>query len=108
MEATVKIIGGKWKGVILFHLLEGTMRFNELQRQMPGVAPRALTRQLRELEEDGMVDRTVYPVVPPRVEYRLTEEARSLKPLLVALNDWGEQWLSNRGITVPVVEPVDP
>lgn len=89
MEATVKIIGGKWKGVILFHLLEGTMRFNELQRQMPGVAPRALTRQLRELEEDGLVDRTVYAVVPPRVEYRLTEEAHSLKPLLVALNDWG-------------------
>ncbi|MFD7505878.1 winged helix-turn-helix transcriptional regulator [Streptomyces sp. NPDC059850] len=99
MEATVKIIGGKWKGVILFHLLDGTMRFNELQRQMPGVAPRALTRQLRELEEDGMVERTVYPVVPPHVEYCLTDEARSLESLLRALNEWGEQWLSRRGIT---------
>ncbi|MFI0821936.1 winged helix-turn-helix transcriptional regulator [Streptomyces sp. NPDC021098] len=101
MEATVKIIGGKWKGVILFHLLDGTMRFNELQRQMRGIAPRPLTRQLRELEEDGLVERTVYPVVPPRVEYSLTEEARSLEPLLLGLNEWGEQWLSRRGITLP-------
>lgn len=98
MEATVNIIGGKWKGVILFHLLEGTFRFNELHREMPGVTPRALTRQLRELEEDGLVLRTVYPVVPPRVEYSLTDEARSLEPLLRALNAWGEEWLIRHGI----------
>jgi DNA-binding HxlR family transcriptional regulator len=107
MEATVKIIGGKWKGVILFHLLEGTMRFNELHRQMRGITPRALTRQLRELEEDGLVERTVYPVVPPRVEYSLTDEALSLKPLLLALSEWGEQWLSRRGISLPATSTTD-
>ncbi|MEU9191078.1 winged helix-turn-helix transcriptional regulator [Streptomyces sp. NPDC051064] len=101
MEATVKIIGGKWKGVILFHLLEGTMRFNELHRQMPGIAPRLMTKQLRELEQDGLVQRTVYPVVPPKVEYALTEEARSMEPLLLGLNNWGEQWLARRGIVLP-------
>lgn len=109
MEATVNIIGGKWKGVILFHLLDGTMRFNELQRVMLGVAPRALTRQLRELEEDGLVTRTVYPVVPPKVEYSLTDEARSLEPLLIGLNEWGKKWLSRRDIpcrqTAPAGSP---
>jgi DNA-binding HxlR family transcriptional regulator len=98
MEAAVRTIGGKWKGVILFHLLDGTMRFNELSRQMKGIAPRLLTKQLRELEEDGLVLRTVYPVVPPKVEYSLTDEARTLAPLLVELSNWGGQWLSRRGI----------
>ncbi|PZU01556.1 MAG: HxlR family transcriptional regulator [Gordonia sp. (in: high G+C Gram-positive bacteria)] len=98
MEASVKIIGGKWKGVILFHLLERATRFNELDRLMPGISPRLLTKQLRELEEDGLVLRTVYPVVPPKVEYSLTEEARSLAPLLLQLNEWGEQWLARRSI----------
>lgn len=98
MEAAVKIIMGKWKGVILFHLLDGTMRFNELSRVLRGIAPRLLTKQLRELEEDGLVHRTVYPVVPPKVEYKLTEEALSLAPLLLALSDWGDQWLERRGI----------
>ncbi|MEU6375382.1 helix-turn-helix domain-containing protein [Streptomyces sp. NPDC046909] len=107
MEAAVKIIGGKWKGVILFHLLDGTMRFNELQRQMRGITPRALTRQLRELEEDGLVERTAYPVIPPRVEYSLTDEALALKPLLLALNEWGEQWLSRRGINLPTAGTTD-
>ncbi|WP_063997318.1 winged helix-turn-helix transcriptional regulator [Streptomyces phaeochromogenes] len=105
MEATAKIIGGKWKGVILFHLLEGTMRFNELHRQVPGIAPRLLTKQLRELEEDGLVQRTVYPVVPPKVEYALTEEARSMEPLLIGLSNWGEQWLARRGIVL--LDPKD-
>lgn len=108
MEATVSIIGGRWKGVILFHLLEGTQRFNELQRQMPGIAPRPLTRQLRELEEDGLVERTVHPVVPPKVEYSLTEEARSLETLLRGLNEWGKQWLARRGITLPEADSDSP
>lgn len=105
MEAAVKTIMGKWKGVILFHLLDGTMRFNELARQTRGIAPRLLAKQLRELEEDGLVKRTVYPVVPPKVEYELTDEARTLAPLLVALSDWGQQWLDRRGIkTVRQIE----
>jgi DNA-binding HxlR family transcriptional regulator len=98
MEAVVQIIMGKWKGVILFHLLDGTLRFNELARQTPGIAPRLLTKQLRELEEDGLVTRTIYPVVPPKVEYSLTEEALTLAPLLINLSDWGGGWLARRGI----------
>jgi len=98
MEASLKIIGGKWKGVILFHLLDGPMRFNELGRAVQGVTSRLLVKQLRELEEDGLGDRTVYPVVPPKVEYALTEEAMTLAPLLRALDVWGGQWLDRRGI----------
>lgn len=98
MQAAVSTIMGKWKGVILFYLLEGTMRFNELGRQMPGITPRLLTKQLRELEADGLVIRTVYPVVPPKVEYSLTDEARELEPLLHGLSQWGERWMARRGI----------
>ncbi len=76
-------------GVILFHLLDGTMRFNELSRVLRGTTPRLLTKQVRELEEDGLVHRTVYPVVPPKVEYKLTDEALSLAPLLIVLSEWG-------------------
>ncbi|WP_027020836.1 winged helix-turn-helix transcriptional regulator [Corynebacterium sputi] len=99
MEAGAAIIAGKWKGVILFHLLEGQLRFNQLHRHMPGITPRLLTKQLRELEEDGLVLRTVHPVVPPHVDYELTEEALLLAPLLRDLNEWGKQWLARRGIT---------
>lgn len=107
MEASLKIIGGKWKGVILFHLLEGTMRFNELSRKTAGITPRLLVKQLRELEEDGLVERTVYPVVPPKVEYALTEEALTLAPLLRALDSWGEGWLERRGI-IPLNRALSP
>lgn len=103
MEASAAIIGGKWKGVILFYLLDGRMRFNELHRHIGGITPRLLTKQLRELEEDGLVMRTAYPVVPPKVEYSLTEEAIVLAPLLRSLNTWGRQWLATRGI-VPLNE----
>ena len=100
MEAAVNIIGGKWKGVILFHLLDGTMRFNELGRQVRGITPRLLINQLRELEEDGLVERIAYPVIPPKVEYRLTEEGRSMAPLLNSLSEWGAGWLARRGRTI--------
>lgn len=78
------------------------MRFNELSRVLRGIAPRLLTKQLRELEEDGLVHRTVYPVVPPKVEYKLTDEALSLAPLLIALSEWGDQWLERCGIKTVV------
>ena len=83
VEATLQLIDGKWKGVILYHLLAeatdgGSLRFNGLRRRMPNVTQRMLTNQLRELEADGFVHRTVYAEVPPRVEYRLTERGRSL------------------------------
>lgn len=91
VEATLEVIGGKWKGVILFHLFEGTKRFNELQRDLGGITQRMLTKQLRELEDAGIVNRKVYPVVPPKVEYSLTEKGLSLEPIITALKVWGEE-----------------
>lgn len=99
IEAALHIMGGKWKGVILYHLLlDGTHRFNELQRRLTGVPPRLLIKQLRDLEEDGLVMRKVYPVVPPKVEYSLTDEGRSLEPFLLGLCNWGDGWLARRGM----------
>ncbi|MFT8655068.1 MAG: helix-turn-helix domain-containing protein [Acetobacter papayae] len=99
MEAALNLINGRWKGVILFHLLkDGATRFNALQRHCPGCTPRLLTKQLRELEEDGFITRTVYPVVPPKVEYALTEEGCSIGPILLTLCEWGRGWLNRRGM----------
>ncbi|MFY0680979.1 MAG: helix-turn-helix transcriptional regulator [Thalassovita sp.] len=91
MEATLDLIGGKWKGVILFRLGEGTKRFNELDRLLCRITPRTLTKQLRELEHDGLVKRTVYAQVPPKVEYDLTEKGETLMPILTSLTKWGEE-----------------
>lgn len=92
VEATLSVIGGVWKPVILFHLLGGKLRFNALCRLTPSATPRMMTLQLRELEADGIIDRTVYPEVPPKVEYELTDLGRSLAPVLLSLRDWGEQF----------------
>ncbi len=94
VEATVDLIGGKWKCVLLFHLLDGTRRFNELRRLLPTVTPRMLTLQLRELEQAGIVERTVYAQVPPKVEYALTPFGRSLEPVLVVMRDWGASYVA--------------
>lgn len=91
VEATLQLIDGKWKGVVLFHLLSGTMRFNELRRQLANCTQRMLTNQLRELEADGLVHRKIYPEVPPKVEYSLTPRGRTLKPVILALKAWGEE-----------------
>ncbi|MBC1183296.1 MAG: transcriptional regulator [Brevundimonas sp.] len=100
MEAALNLINGRWKGVILYHLLtDGTTRFNELHRRLPGSTPRLLTKQLRELEEDGFINRTIYPVVPPKVEYSLTDEGRTIGPILLQLRGWGHGWLRRRGLT---------
>lgn len=97
VEATLALIDGKWKGVVLFHLLEGTLRFNEIRRRVPNVTQRMLTNQLRDLEADGFVARRVYAEVPPRVEYSLTERGRSLAPVLAALKSWGEAHVEGMG-----------
>ncbi|WP_215766085.1 winged helix-turn-helix transcriptional regulator [Gluconobacter cerinus] len=89
VEATLSVIGGIWKPVLLFHLLEGKLRFNALCRLVPSATARMITLQLRELEADGIVNRIVYPEVPPKVEYELTELGRSLEPVLVSMRDWG-------------------
>lgn len=90
VEAAIALIDGKWKAVILFQLLEDTMRFNALRRAMPNVTPRMLTNQLRELEEDGIIERKVYAQVPPKVEYSLSPLGRSMEPILLALKAWGD------------------
>jgi len=92
VEAAIEAIGGKWKGVILYHL-NHTKRFNELKKLMPSVTQRMLTKQLRELERDGIVLRKVYAEVPPKVEYSFTEFGETLQPILVALEQWGNTYL---------------
>jgi DNA-binding HxlR family transcriptional regulator len=90
VEVTLDLIDGRWKGVVLFHLLEaGCLRFNELHRRLPGITQRLLTKQLRELEAAGLVLRTVFAEIPPRVEYRATEEGESLRPVMEMLSRWG-------------------
>ena len=93
VEATLDLIGGKYKALILWHLSENTLRFSELRRVITHAPPKMLTQQLRELEAQELIHREVYPVVPPRVEYSLTELGRSLMPILVAMRDWGAQYL---------------
>ncbi|RYM06728.1 transcriptional regulator [Sporolactobacillus sp. THM7-7] len=92
VEVTLTIIGGKWKGVILYHLLSGKKRFNEFRRLIPGITQRMLTLQLRELESDGVVHREVYRVIPPKVEYSLTEFGRTLEPIIRQMKTWGEKY----------------
>lgn len=89
VEASLEIIGGKWKGLILYHLLDGPQRFNALKRAVGDVTQRTMTKQLRELEADGIILREVFPVVPPHVEYSLSEKGSSLAPIILALRDWG-------------------
>ncbi len=89
VEAALEQIAGKWKGLIIYHLMEETLRFNELMRRVANVTQRSLTKQLRELEADGIVNRKVFAVVPPRVEYSLTEKGESLRAVIVALRAWG-------------------
>lgn len=93
VEATADILGGRWKAVILFYLFEGPKRFNHLRRLMPEVTQRMLTRQLRELELDGVVHREIFKEIPPRVEYSLTEFGTSLGPIIVQMRDWGEMYI---------------
>jgi DNA-binding HxlR family transcriptional regulator len=95
VEATLSVIGGVWKPVLLFHLLGGTLRFNALCRLTPSGTPRMITLQLRELEADGIVKRTVYPEVPPKVEYDLTEFGRTLEPILINMREWGTKFQAN-------------
>jgi DNA-binding HxlR family transcriptional regulator len=91
VEAALGLIGGKWKGIVLYHLLGGTLRFNAIRRSVPGVTQRMLTAQLRELEADGLIVRVVFAEVPPRVEYSLSVKGRTLEPVIMALRAWGEE-----------------
>lgn len=89
MELTLELIGGKWKPLIIWYLAENTMRFSELKRTLPNVTHKMLTQQLRGLEENGLVNRHIYTEIPPKVEYSLTSEGKSLLPILESLRQWG-------------------
>jgi DNA-binding HxlR family transcriptional regulator len=98
VEATIQLIGGKYKAVILWHLMNGKLRYSELHKKMPKATDKMLTQQLRELERDGLINRTVYPVVPPKTEYALTDFGRSLVPILDEMCNWGTEYLQNATI----------
>lgn len=96
VEATLSVIGGRWKPILVCHLLAGRKRFGELKRLTPNATERMITLQLRELEADGVISRHVFAEVPPRVEYEMTDYGRSLEPILVAMQDWGRSFKARR------------
>ena len=106
LQAAVGVLAAKWSVVVLTRLAEGTHRFNELKRKLKSITQRMLTKQLRELEEAGLVSRTVHPVVPPHVDYALTPLGQSLKPVVMALEAWGKQHVLCRDGQKFIIPPV--
>ena len=112
VETTLDLIGGKYKALILWHLSNGKLRFSELKKVVKNATPKMLTQQLRELEAQALIHREVFPVIPPKVEYSLTELGRSLMPILMAMRDWGSSYLRSQDLepncfmmhTAPVTE----
>ena len=100
VEATLQLIGGKYKSLILWHLIGKTLRFNELGKLIKSATPKMLTQQLRELENDGLINRVVYPVVPPKTEYSLTPFGESIIPVLEAMCNWGNSYLEGTATCV--------
>ena len=100
IEVSVSVIGGAWKLTIVQHLSAGTRRFGELRNELGDVTDRTLTRQLRELEDDGLVHREVFAEVPPRVEYSLTPLGQSLRSVIATLDAWGREWAHSQGLSI--------
>ena len=98
VAATLDLIGGKYKALILWYLSNGRRRFSELRKMISSATPKMLTQQLRELEAQHLIHREVFPVVPPKVEYSLTETGRSLMPILTAMRDWGTEYLHGKNV----------
>lgn len=98
VAATLNLIGGKYKALILWYLSDGRRRFSELRKMIATATPKMLTQQLRELEAQHLIHREVFPVVPPKVEYSLTETGRSLMPILTAMRDWGTEYLRGKDV----------
>ncbi len=92
IEKTMKVIGGKWKFIIIRDLFYGPKRFGELQRSSNGISPRTLSMRLKELEEDGIITRTIYSEIPPHVEYSLTDKGQTLRPIFETMKEWGNMW----------------
>lgn len=101
VEAAIDVIGGKYKAIILYELIDGTKRYHEIQRAVPQATPRMLSKQLKELEEDGIINRVLYPVVPPKTEYSLTDLGNTLVPVVKTLCEWGERYFTLAGLPVP-------
>lgn len=100
VETTINLIGGKYKSLILWKLMGGTLRFSQLRKEVPCATPKMLTQQLRELEADGLIIREIFPVIPPKVEYSLTSFGKSIAPVLEAMYSWGTMYLHDRGLEV--------
>ena len=98
VESTLELIGGKYKALILWHLSDKTLRFSQLQKEISGATAKMLTQQLRELESKQLVHREVFPIVPPKVEYSLTDLGKSLMPILIAMRDWGAGYMRQANI----------
>ncbi len=96
VAATLELIGGKYKALILWRLSEGPLRFTQLHKLIPPATPKMLTQQLRELESQELISRQVFPIIPPRVEYSLTELGKSLLPILVSMRDWGANYMKTK------------
>lgn len=104
MDVVMHYVGGKWKSVVLWYLRNKTLRFGELKQQIPDITEKMLSLQLKKLEADGIVRRVMYDVVPPKVEYSLTEFGRTLIPLLEAMSAWGRKHAEEKGRLVEVTE----
>lgn len=100
VEATLALIGGKYKPLILWHLADNTLRYNEISKLIPSATPKMLTQQLRELEANNLIIRTVYPVVPPKVEYSLSDFGKSIVPVLDAMCNWGSMYINTLDASV--------
>ena len=98
VATTLELIGGKYKALILWHLSEGDLRFSELRRLITSATPKMLTQQLRELEAHALIHREVFPIIPPKVEYSLTDLGKSLMPVLMAMRDWGADYLRAKNL----------
>lgn len=101
LEATLAMIGGKYKILIVYFLINQTLRYSELQKLLPQASPKMLAQQLKELERDGLIHRELYPVVPPKTEYSLTERGKSLTPIILAIYQWGERLFVDAGLNNP-------
>ena len=104
LEVTLAMIGGKYKILIVYFLINRTLRYSELQKLLPQASPKMLAQQLKELERDGLIDRKLYPVVPPKTEYSLTDLGRSLAPIILAIYQWGERLFISAGLENPCNE----
>lgn len=101
VEAAMDVIGGKYKAQIIYELIGGIKRYNEIQKAVPQATPRMLSKQLKELEEDGVINRKIYPVVPPKTEYSLTELGKTVVPIVNQLCKWGENYFRLANVPLP-------